>query len=78
MPTYNWRHKKTGKTSEIFFLTIKEAEEYEKDHPELEWMCGAPGIVDSFRVGLKKPDDTFRDRLRDIKSRHRHSTINTF
>jgi hypothetical protein len=78
MPTYNFLNRNTGKHIERFFDTIAEAEQYEKDNPHLEWLCSAPGIVDSFRVGIRKPDDNFRDRLKDIKKTHKHSKINTF
>lgn len=77
MGIFPFRNKKTGK---ITYLegTIAEAEAYEKAHPNLEWMCGSPGIVDSFRVGLRKPEDGFRDRLREIKKSHPKGNINTF
>lgn len=78
MPTYQFRNKKTGEENSVFFQTIAEAEQFEKDHPEFEWLCSAPAIGDSFRLGLRKPDDAFRDRLKDIKKSHYKSNINTF
>lgn len=49
-----------------------------KEHPELEVVIGTPAFGDSVRMGLKKPDDGFRDLLKKIKNKHRRSTINTF
>lgn len=77
MATYNFRNRKSGKITE-FSGSIAEAEQYEKDHPNMEWLCSAPGIVDAFRVGRGKPTDAFRDRLKDIKKSHYKSNINTF
>lgn len=78
MATYNFRHRKTGKVTEVT-MTIAEAEQYEKDNPQLEWMCGAPAVgIDTTRLGMRKPTDAFRDRLKDIKKTHYKSNINTF
>lgn len=77
MGTYNFRNRKTGKVTERV-MSIAEAEQYEKDHPNQEWLCSSPAIGDPYRLGLKKPDDGFRDRLKDIKKSHRRSKINTF
>ena len=77
MGKFNFRNKKTGRIV-VKDMTIAEAEQFEKDNPNLEWLCGAPKICDAHRVGLKKPDDGFRDRLKDIKKSHRGSKINTF
>jgi len=77
MAIYNFRNRKSGKITE-FSGSIAEAEAHEKDHPNLEWMCGSPAIGDSFRVGLQKPTDGFRDRLKDIKKSHYKSNINTW
>lgn len=74
---YRFRNRKTGKINE-FFGSISEAEQYEKDHPNEEWLCGAPLIGDPIRQGVRKPDDAFRDRLKDIKKSHRGSKINTW
>lgn len=78
MGNFNFRNRKTGKIVQRN-MSIAEAEQYEKDHPTEEWMCGTPTIgIDTTRLGLKKPDDGFRDRLKDIKKSHFGSKINTF
>jgi hypothetical protein len=38
----------------------------------------APPIGDPHRLGLKKPDAGFRDVLKNIKSHHKRSNINTW
>jgi len=78
MPLYELRNTVTG---EIFELSLKisEYEEYTKVNPHIErYFGGAPSIGDPVRLGLKKPDDAFRDKLKDIKRKHRRSIINTF
>lgn len=78
MGVFNFRNKKTGKVVQRN-MSIAEAEQYEKDHPGQEWLCSAPAVgIDSIRLGMKKPDDGFRDRLKDIKKSHRGSKINTW
>lgn len=78
MGTFNFRNRRTGKVRQLT-MTIAEAEQHEKEHPEQEWLCSAPGIGDPYRLGRKKPDDAFRDRLKDIKKHHgRTAKINTF
>lgn len=58
-------------------MTISEMEQYEKDHPKEEVMCGLP-IIHSGR-GMKKPDHGFRDVLKRIKKASgSKNTINTF
>ena len=40
-----------------------------------------PGIGDPIRMGLRKPDATFREHLKEIKRKHRSTklgNINTF
>lgn len=40
-----------------------------------------PGVADPVRLGLRKPDATFREHLKEIKRKHRSSklgNINTF
>ena len=69
MPTYVFKNKKTGKET-VKNMTISEAEEFAARNPHLDWMCGAPGIGDPWRLGRLKPSDTFRDRLREIKRAH--------
>lgn len=76
MPTFRFRNKRTGREKEIFG-TIADAEQYEKDHPEMEWLCGAPLIGDPVRQGVRKPSGDFIERLQEIKKKHPRGNINT-
>jgi hypothetical protein len=69
MPYYNFINRDTGEEwSEM--MTIAEAEQLEKDNPNIERLPAAPFIGDPWRQGLKKPDQDFRDRLKHIKKTH--------
>jgi len=81
LPTYRFLNTETGDEHEEF-MSISARETYLAEHPELVQMLnGAPAIGDSIRMGIRKPDDAFRDRLREIKKSHSggitKSTINT-
>ena len=81
MPTYSFRNILTGEEFDQI-MSIKKLDQYKIDNPDLEQLLGTPSIGDPVRLGLKKPDDTFRDILKQIKknndSRRVRSTINTF
>ena len=66
MPTYTFKHKKSGKEV-TKNMTIAEGEAWHKAHPQYDWLCGLPGIGDPFRMGRVKPPEVHRDRLREIK-----------
>ena len=81
MPTYSFRNKETGEEfNEI--MSIHKLDQYKLDNPHLEQLLGTPPIGDPVRLGMKKPDDTFRDILKQIKkntqSQRIKSGINTF
>lgn len=82
MPTYTFINTETGDVvTEI--MSIKEREKFLKKNPQYQQqIVSAPAIGDSIKMGLRKPDDGFRDRLREIKKTHSRgltkSTINTF
>lgn len=81
MPNYTFRVKKTGE--EITeFMSISALDKFIKKNPHLEQVIGAPAIGDTVRLGLKKPDAAFRDKLKEIKKKHSRgitkSTVNTF
>ena len=83
MPNYTFRNNETDEVFDIT-MSISERDQYVQDNPHLtQLITGAPSIGDSVRLGLKKPDDGFRDVLRNIKSHHpgsrsTKSTINDF
>lgn len=75
MPTYNVVNKKTGKVS-TKFMTWVEFNDFLKANPDYEQVPAAPLIHSG--IGLKKPDDSFRDILRRIKKSHLGANVNTF
>lgn len=78
MPTYCFRNRETGEESEAF-MTISALEKYKNEHPELDIIIGTTNIVSGTNT---KPDQGFRDVLKEIKKKHdarwTRSTINTF
>ena len=78
MPTYNFRHRETGEITEKFF-SLSLREEYLKDNPHHESiLLGAPTIGDPIRLGIRKPDDGFREVLAKAKEAHPLGNVNTF
>lgn len=77
MPIYNFRNLETGEeTTEL--MKISELDEFKKNNPHLQqFLTGAPSLGDSVRLGLRKHDDGFNDVLKNIKSHHYKSTIET-
>jgi hypothetical protein len=79
MPTYRFYHEAKDLTFEIN-MPMAAREQYLTEHPELRQMPSTP-LIHSGR-GMKKPDDGFRDVLREIKKKNSRgltkSTINTF
>ena len=81
MPTYSFRNKETGEEFDEI-MSISKLDQYKIDNPNLEQLLGTPPLGDPVRLGMKKPDDTFRDILKQIKknndSKRVRSTINTW
>jgi hypothetical protein len=76
MPTYTFTRKSTGEEWTIN-ISLAEREELLKD-PDIEQSLCTPAFGDSARMGLRKPDMWFRDKLRQIKKHNPRSNINTF
>ena len=72
MPTYRIINKKT-KRERSFTGTIAEMEQFEKDNPNMEVLCGAPLIHAGFLRAAKA--DGWRDVLKTVKKSHPRSTI---
>jgi hypothetical protein len=79
MPTYKFVNEKGEEFEE--FMTISALENYLKDNPNLTQLVNGAPMISSGR-GMGKPDNGFRDLLKDIKTKHSggfsKSTINTF
>ena len=77
MPTYLIRDKKSQKTEEMF-MSISEMEKYLQDNPNKERAPASPPIVSGVASARMKPDQGFRDVLRNIKHLNPRSNVNTW
>jgi len=78
MPIYSMQNKETQEEFEVT-LRYSELEEYLKDNPNIKQIFTKfPAMGDSVRLGLRKPDDGFRDVLRNVQHHHKKDSINTF
>ena len=78
MPVYSM---KNTETQEEFEITLKytDLEQYLNDNTNIKQIFKRfPGTGDPMRLGLKKPDDGFRDVLRNVQHHHKKDSINTF
>jgi hypothetical protein len=80
MPTYKFVNNETGEEFEEF-MTISALDEYLKENTNLTQLVNGAPMIASGR-GMGKPDQGFRDLLKDMKKKHSkgisRSTINTF
>lgn len=77
MPIYSVRNNTTNEEFEVN-MKFSELESYLKENPHLQQIFNRfPAFGDPVRLGLRKPDDGFRDVLRKVKS-HKYNTINDF
>jgi hypothetical protein len=68
-------------TDDVFEVNIKFAEldKYLSDNPTYKQVFTKfPSFGDPVRLGLRKPDDGFRDVLRTVQHHHKKDSINTF
>jgi hypothetical protein len=77
MPTYTFINNDTGEQF-TQFMSISEMETFLNDNKNINQIIGAPAIADPTRMGIRKPDQGFRDVLKKVKSSHRGSTVNTW
>jgi hypothetical protein len=80
MPTYRFLNNETGEEFEEF-MAISALDDYLKGNPNLTQLVNGAPMISSGR-GIGKPDNGFRDLLKDIKKKNSRgisrSTINTF
>jgi hypothetical protein len=77
MPTYTFVNKDTSEEiTEI--MSIAEMEDFLILNKNFQQVLFPVGIADPTRLGVRKPDSGFRDVLKNIKSKHRKSTVNTW
>lgn len=79
MPTYSFRNTKTGKIKDVF-MPMSEREDYLKKNPHLvQTQTKAIGVMRDSGIGRsRKPDEGFREVLRQVKKKHPGSNIDTF
>ena len=78
MPVYSIMNKET---EEVFEVNMKftELETYLSDNKNLKQVFTRfPGIADPTRLGIKKPDNGFRDVLQNVGHHHKKNEINTW
>lgn len=78
MPIYSMRN---NDTQEEFEINIKysELDEYLKANPHIQQIFTKfPAFGDPIRMGVRKPDDGFRDVLKNVKHHHKKDSINTW
>jgi len=73
MPYYTLIHKTTEEELDKF-CSWDSLQEFLKEHPEYKQKPCAPAIVSGVNSNKKLPD-SFKDVLRNIKSKHKGSTI---
>ena len=80
MPTYKFRNNETNEEYEDF-MSISSMVEYLEKNPHITQLVNGAPLIHSGR-GMGKPDQGFRDLLKDIKKTHSKgiskSTINNF
>jgi hypothetical protein len=77
MPLYSFKNKETGEVFEKQ-MTIADRETFLQNNPDIQQiLTKAPSLGDSVRLGIHRHSDGFNDVLKNIKSHHRHSTIET-
>lgn len=80
MPTYKFLNNETGEEYEEF-MSISALDTYLEENTHITQLVNGAPMISSGR-GMTKPDNGFRDLLKDIKKRNQkgisRSTINTF
>lgn len=80
MPTYRFKNNDTGEEFEDF-MSISALEVFLTENPNITQLVNGAPMIASGR-GMGKPEQGFRDLLKDIKKKHSRgitrSTINTF
>jgi hypothetical protein len=78
MPNYTF-YDEIEKTYFTKAMSISEMEKFLSSSTHVKWVpvSGLP-TLDSVRLGVKKPDEGFRDLLRTVKKGNPNSSVNTF
>lgn len=79
MPSYSFRNLDNNEEF-VLTMSISEKEQYlESNKNIIQIITAAPSLGDPVKLGIRKPEQGFRDVLREIKKSHpRGGGINTF
>jgi len=81
MPLYTFIDHKTG-DKEQAWMSYDEMKEYLSKHPNLEidFAGSSPGLHSGIGLGVRKPDEGFKDLLGEMKKTHnkRGGNVNDF
>lgn len=78
MPSYEFRNTKTGDVIEKFCSVSTRDQMVGSGEWEMYHSGSAAAVGDPVRMGMKKPDAGFRDRLKEIQKKHPRGSINTW
>lgn len=78
MPTYTFEDINTGERQEKT-MKIAELDDFRSNNSHLKIVItGAPALGDPMRLGIMKPDNAFRDVLKNVQHHHKKDNINTW
>jgi len=78
LPSYTFKNIETNETFDSI-MSMAERETFLTENPNVIQLIGRPpSIGDPIRLGLKKPDDGFRDVLKNVQHHHKKDNINTW
>jgi hypothetical protein len=78
MPSYSFRNNDTNEEFDMS-MSNSERELFLQTNPNIiQIFKRFPGIGDPTRLGIRKPDDNFRDVLKNVKHHHKKDNINTW
>jgi hypothetical protein len=76
MPIYEFRNKETSEVIEKF-MSMSSREEYLKENPNMETVIsGGANFIDPVRLGIRKPDQGFKEVLQRIHEKTPGSQLN--
>lgn len=76
MPLYDFRNKDTGEVFERM-MSISSKEEYLAANPNIEpVISGQPALIDSVRLGVRRPDQGFKEVLQRVHEKTAGSQLN--
>ena len=78
MPSYEFKNTKTGEVVEKFCSVSVRDEMIASGEWEMFHSGTTATIGDPVRMGMKKPDSNFRDRLKEIQKAHPRGRVNTW